>query len=194
LIAQTERYARPFLLVDAALLLGGVLLTSFNLLLIGWSIYAVGHLGLIVGLVLFGMNNRDRLDAWAWAALGVLLVGLVLALPGVLSIWQGYVPTPTRGHMVVPPEVAPIGRFADLVMWVGVGFFGLAARGVRALPAGAGWILLVAAVIGLIADVGLFPTLVPPLWWVPAMLVLILGLVAVGGSLSVRSSDESRAR
>jgi hypothetical protein len=196
LIAQTDRYARPFLLVDAALLLGGVLLTSFNLLLLGWSVYAVGHLGLIVGLVLFGMRNRDRLDGWAWAALGVLIVGLVLALPGLLSIWQGYVTTPTRGQMVVPSEAAPIGRFADLVTWVGAGFFGLAARGVRVLPAGAGWILVVAAVIGLVADLGLFPALVPVLWWVPAMLVFILGLVAIGGSLGLaqRLSGEVVAR
>ena len=37
------RHARQILLLDATLLFGGVMLTSFNMLLIGWSVFAAAQ-------------------------------------------------------------------------------------------------------------------------------------------------------
>jgi len=179
-----SRFARPLLLIDSSLLLGGLLLTSANLLLIGWSVYVVGHVLAIVAFLAIGAMYRDRMDAWSWAALVVIEIGLVLALPQLATIWSTYQQTPSGVDMLVPAQGAPIGHFAELAFWIGVAFFGLAARGAKALPAGVGWVFVAAAAIGLLAafaDVWF----ITPLWWVPAMLALILALVAVGGDLSL---------
>jgi drug/metabolite transporter superfamily protein YnfA len=183
LLDRLGHFARPILLIDSSLLLAGVLLTGSNLLLLGWSVYAIGHLFAIVALLAIGALNRRRMDAWAWAGLGVVIVGLLLALPQVAAIWSSYVQTPQRATMLVPSQTLPMGLLAELVTWIGLAFYGLAARGARALPAGVGWVFVVAAVVGLLGDFAPF-AFTSALWWVPAMLVAILGLVAVGARLS----------
>ena len=62
--------------------------------------------------------------------------------------------------------------------WFGVAFFGLAARGVHALPRGIGWFMVAAAVIGIIAAL----YIVSPYAWVAAMLLLAISLLAIGAS------------
>ena len=177
------RYARPILLLATSLLLGGVLLTSSNLLLLGWSVYACGHVLAIVAFIALGALYRGRLDGWSRTGLVVLELGLILGLPQVANIWSTYSLTPAHAQMLVPAQAQPIGLAADAVMWLGLAFFGLAARGARALPAGVGWLFAFASVLGLLADfVHVWP--VSPLWWVPAMLVMILGLIAIGASLA----------
>src|SRR4051794_17886062 len=182
-MSTLARIARPLLLIDAAMLLGGVLLTAMNLLLVGWSVYFVGHVLAIAAFLSIAALVRDRMDGWSWAGLLVVELGLILALPQVAAIWQAYSATPTAAEMQLPSLTYPIGLFAELVFWVGLAFFGLAGRGARALPAGVGWMFVLAAVIGLAA--AFFDYLfITPYWWVLAMFVMILGLVAIGGSLS----------
>lgn len=181
-MSRLARYARTILLVDAALLLGGVLMTSFNLLLVGWSVYAAGHVLAIVAFVAVAASYRRQMDGWSWAGLLVLLLGLVLALPQVVTIWQAYYQTPTGALMLLPFQTAPIGPEAEVILWIGLVFYSLAARGAKALPAGAPWLFVIAAVLGLIAayaDV-LFIT---AYWWVLAMFMLAFGLVASAGNL-----------
>lgn len=177
------RYARQIVMLDAALLLIGVLLTSMNLLLIGWSVYIAAHVLLIVALAAIGAHYRTRMDGWSWAALFAVEIGLVLALPQVATIWSSYLQTPTGAVMQVPSQTAPIGRFAELVFWLGLAAYGLAARGAKALPALVGWIFAAAAVLGLLAAFVDY-WIVTPYWWVLAVLTLVVGLVGVGGSLS----------
>ena len=162
--------------------MGGVLLTSFNLLLIGWSVYALAHVLAIVAFLAIAAYYRPRMDGWAWAGLLVLEVGLILALPQIATIWQAYYQTPTGALMLLPFQAAPIGHEAELVLWVGLAFYALAARGAKALPSGIAWIFVMAAVLGLIAafaDVWV----VTAYWWVLAMFFVAFGLVATGGHL-----------
>jgi drug/metabolite transporter (DMT)-like permease len=182
-----ERMSRPFLLLVAALLLAGVLLTAFNLLLLGWSVYALGHIGAIGAFLLVGLSYRSRMDAWAWAGLAVLIAGLVLALPQIASIWPEYSRTPTGRDMLLPGSQPPLGIVAQLVTSIGLAFYGLAARGARALPPGVGWAFVAAALIGLLADFGV----ISPLAWAPAMLLVALGLLAIGTGLTMpaRAAD-----
>jgi hypothetical protein len=188
MLGTLARVGRPLLLLDASLLLAGVLLTSFNMLLIGWSVYAIGHVIAILAILAIAAMRRDRMDGWSWAALLTVELGLILALPQVASIWSNYVQTPSGTDMLIPSQTAPIGRFADAVLWIGVAFFGLAGRGARVIPSGVGWLFVFAAVLGLAAaffDVWV----VTPLWWVPAMLVFILGLVVIGSELVTASES-----
>jgi hypothetical protein len=178
------RYARLILIASALLLLAGVTLTGLNLLLLGWSAYAVGHLGAMFGLLANAAANRRAMDGWSWAGLLVVLIGLLLALPQVASIWSLYAQggglLPVAGReMELLVWTPPMGLTAELVTWVGFAFYGLAARGARALPAGIGWIFVGAAVIGLLAAL----YLITPLFWVLAMLLVALGLLGVGVSL-----------
>jgi len=183
MIGWLARVCRPLLLLDASLLLAGVLLTSFNLLLVGWSVYAVGHVLAILGFLSVAALRRDRMDGWTWVGLLTLEAGLILALPQVASIWSSYTHTPTGTDMLVPSQTAPIGRFAELILWIGLAFFGLAGRGAKVLPPGVGWMFVTASVLGLLAafvDVWF----ITPLWWVPATLVMILGIVAIGSGVT----------
>jgi len=172
-----SRAARRIVLLDAALLMGGVLLTSFNMLLIGWSVFIVALLLAIVAFVAIAALYRNRMDGWSWTGLLVVEAGLILALPQAAAIWSSYATTPTHAEMLLLSQTYPVGLFADAVLWVGLAFYGLAARGARALPAGVGWVFLVAAVIGLLGDL-LQAWPVSPLWWVPAMIFVSFGLVA----------------
>ena len=195
ILGGLARYARPIVLLDAALIFGGILLTSFNMLLVGWSVYAAGHVLAIIAFLTLAAAHRERMDGWSWTGLLVLELGLILALPQVASIWRSYYDTPTGALMLVPAQAAPIGPAADALTWIGLAFFGLAARGAKALPAGIGWVFLVAAIIGLLAQF-VNVLVITPYWWVVAVLVLVVGLVGAGASLqpaSRRAAEPARA-
>lgn len=187
LVTLLERIARPYLLLVSALLLGGVLLTVFNLLLVGWSVYALGHIGAIGGVLLVGLGYRSRMDGWSWAGLGILVAGLLLALPQLASIWLTYSTEPIGRDMLIPSSEPPLGAAAELVTWIGAAFYGLAARGVRALPPGVGWVFAAAAVVGLLALFGI----ITPLAWAGAMLLLTFGLLAVASGLTLPAGANS---
>ena len=180
LFGWLARNARSIVLLDAALLMGGVLLTAFNLLLMGWSVFIAGFVVAIVAFLAIAALNRRRMDGWSWTGVLLVLAGLVLALPAVATIWQTYLGRPDHAEMLLISQTYPIGLVADVVLWIGLAFYGLAARGAGALPRGTGWVFLAAAVIGLLGDL-LHAWPVSPLWWVPAMLVMTFGLVAAAG-------------
>ncbi|HEY8134898.1 MAG TPA: hypothetical protein VIF08_02575 [Candidatus Limnocylindrales bacterium] len=182
------RWARPMAIASALLLIIGVVLTGLNLLLGGWTVYAAGQVLAIAALAAFWAANRGRLDGWATLGLLVLLIGLTLALPQIATIWQTYAPGAFHEvgaqHMELPVWTAPFGLTAELVTWVGVAFFGLAARGAHALPRGIGWVMAGAAAIGIIAAL----YIVSPYAWVAAMLLFAVALLSVGVSLVQPSS------
>lgn len=182
-MAGLARYARPIVLLDAALLLGGVLLTSMNMLLIGWSVYIAGHVLAIVAFLAIGAYHRHQMDGWTWAALLLVEAGFILTIPQAVAILSNYIQSPTGATMLLPAQMAPIGHFGELLLWLGVALYGLAARRAKALPTGVGWILLTASVLGLLAafaDVWF----ITAYWWVLAMLMLVFALVGIGGSMS----------
>jgi hypothetical protein len=144
----------------------------------GWTVYAVGHVLAIAAFVAVGAANPQRMDGWTWAGLLVLVVGLVLALPQVATIWQIYAAPGAGRDMELPVWTAPMGLTAELVTWAGAAFFGLAARGNHVLPRGVGWLLVAAAIVGIIAAL----YVVSPYAWVAAMLLVGWSLLAIGVS------------
>lgn len=191
MLEPLARYARPLLIAAALLLVAGVMLTLFHLLALGWAIYALGHVLAIIGFVAMAAVQRARMDAWTWLGLIVLEAGLVLALPQIVSIGSAYAAPGAAGQMALPADALPLGLAAELVTWVGLALFGLAARGANVLPKGIGWVFLVAAVIGVLGDFRLVSTLV----WVLAVLLMAWGLLGVGVSLrdSAREGATSSA-
>ena len=184
------RWARPLSLVAALALIVGVTLTGLNLLLGGWTVYAAGHLLAIAALGALWSANRNRLDAWATLGLLVLLIGLLLGLPQVAAIWQAYAPGAFHQvgaqHMELPVWTAPFGLTSELVTWVGVAFFGLAARGAHVLPRGIGWVMVGAAAIGIIAAL----YIVSPYAWVAAVLLFAVALLGIGVSMRRSASAD----
>jgi len=183
LMARAGIFARPLSMVAALALIVGVALTSLNLLLGGWTVYAAGHVLAIAAFVAIGAANRQRMDGWTWLGLAVFVVGLVLALPQIAAIWQTYakaggVLPVAQQQMELPVWTAPLGLTAELVTWVGAAFFGLAARGNHVLPRGISWLLVIAAVIGVIAAL----YIVSPYAWVAAMLLVGFALLATGAA------------
>jgi hypothetical protein len=187
MLVTLGRFARPLLLLDAALLFGGVMLTSFNMLLVGWSVYVAAHVLLIVALFALASAHRERMDSWSWAGLLVLELGLILTLPQAATIWQTYYDAPVGGLMLLPSQEPPIGAFADGATWLGLAFYALAARGANALPSGVAWTFVAAAVVGLIALL-LHVLFFTPYWWVVAMFIFAFGLVGAAGSVPERRS------
>lgn len=173
-------FAGPLSRVAALALIIGVTLTGLNLLLGGWTVYAAGHVLAIAALGAIGAAGRSKFDAWTWLGLLVLVLGMLLALPQIVAIWQAYAPGALHHvgtqPMELPVWTPPLGLTAELVTWVGVAFFGLAARGAHALPKGIGWVMVGAAVIGLVAAL----YIVSPYAWVAAMLLFALSLLAIG--------------
>jgi hypothetical protein len=181
-----DRLARPYVLTVAALLLGGVLLTGLNLLLIGWSAYAIGHIGAIFAFILIAWSYRSRMDGWAWVGLAVLIVGLVSALPQAFVIWSAYLTRMTGGDMLIPAAQPPFGVVAEYVTWIGLAFYALAARGARALPTGVAWMFVAASVVGILAALNV----ISPLAWIGAVLLVALGLAWIGSGLNDADSTE----
>lgn len=185
MIGLLVRLDRPLAIAASLAFSAGVMLTLFQLLTLGWGIYAIGHVLAIFAFAAIAATNRAKMDGWTWLGLVVLLVGLVGGLAAVLSIGsayaqQGGVAAGPAQSILLPGDAAPIGLAAELVTWVGLAMFGLAARGAHALPKGIGWVFLVAAVIGVLGDF----RLASPLVWVLAVLVMAWGLLGVGVSLS----------
>lgn len=183
------RYARPLLLAGALMLVTGVMLTLFHLLVLGWAIYAFSHILAILGFVAIAAVYRERMDSWTWLGLIVLEAGLILALPGIVSIGSGYAAPGGGAALILPASAQPLGLAAQLITWVGAAFYGLAARGARALPRGIGWFFVAAAVIGVLADLHL----ISPLVWVLAVLLVAWGLLGVAVSLRFSTDYEETA-
>lgn len=189
-LSRLAEHVRLIVMLDAALLFLGIVLTSFNLLLIGWSIYILGHLGAILTFAAIAAFYRQRMDGWSWLGLLVLVAGLLAALPALASIWTSYQQVPTHAELLVPLQTAPIGLAAEITTWVGLAFYALAAHGTPALPRGVAWLFLLAALVGLAACL-IDVWFITPVWWVLAVLLLVLAFVAVGSSFAPPEVDRA---
>jgi len=182
-----ERRARTILLASGVLLTAGLLLTTLNLLPLGWTVYVAGHVVAILAFPAVGLVNRRQMDGWSWSALLVLVVGLVLALPQLLAIWQVYVIDGWDFGIQVPVEWAPIGLAAEWVIWIGLGWYALAAYGAGALSGVAMVLFVESAIIGLAVALGGLS----PLVWIVAMLLTALALLWLGASMTASEPDTS---
>ncbi|HYI21989.1 MAG TPA: hypothetical protein VEX62_05055 [Candidatus Limnocylindrales bacterium] len=178
------RFCRPLLLASGTLLVGGLLLTGLNMLVIGWSVYAIGYIGLMLALLAVAAANRERMDAWSWFGLVVLFVGLVIGLSSVASIWGAYSETGFAGApMRLPVDAAPLGYAGELITWAGLAFFALAARGAKVLSGPVAWAFVAASVIGLLAA---FRALAP-MYWVLAILIVALVVLWMGAAMAAHA-------
>ncbi len=170
MLDRLARYARPILLVVPGLLTVGAFVTIIGLPLIGWTIYGVGYVGLLVALPAVIAVYRASLDRVALVAWAVLYVGVVLGLPVMAMVWVFYAQDPTVHEALLPYALTPLGMLAGVVAWVGLALFGLAAYRVRGLPTGPAWLFVVAAVIAVLAEVGIF---VVAMWGLAILLASI---------------------
>lgn len=174
--------ARPLLLLSGVVLLSGLLLTVLHMLAIGWGLYAAGYVVSIVAFLGLGASNRERMEAWSWFGMIILLLGLLLGLASIATIWITYADAGFTGAMLMPRDAAPIGLTAELVTWFGLAFYALAARGAGALSGAAALLFVIASIIGLLAAVHV---LAAP-WWVLAVLLVALCLLWSGVAVAGR--------
>ncbi len=178
------RFCRPLLLASGTLLVAGLLLTGLNMLVIGWSVYAIGYLGLMLAVIAVAAVNRERMDGWSWAGLVVLMVGLLIGLSSIASIWSTYAQTGFAGApMLLPVDAPPLGYAGELITWAGIAFFALAARGAKVLSSPVAWAFVAASVIGLLAA---FRALAP-MWWVLAILIVALVVLWMGAAMAIHA-------
>lgn len=175
LMDSLARYARPILLSVAALLALGALLTITGMVLFGWTIYALGHLGLLVALPALVAVYRRRMDTLSWITLAILAVGVVLGVPVALMVWGHYAQNPAVHDALMPLAITPLGLWAGLITWIGLGVFGLATYRAYALPRGGSVLLVVAALIAIPAELGAFIVFA----WGIAIVIAALALVWV---------------
>jgi hypothetical protein len=168
-----NRRARRLLLVTAALLALGALLFVTGLPLVGWSVYVPGHLGLLAALPAMAAVYRASFDWLSWGTFGGLYVGVMLGVPVALIVLSHYAQDPGAREAVMPYVVTPLGTVAGLVTWVGLGLFGLATLRVRALPRGASVLFVVAALLGLPAELRTFTVFAWGLGVVVASIALV---------------------
>lgn len=176
---RLARYARPILLVTAALLTVGAMLTVFGMPLVGWTIYGVGYLGLLVALPAIVAVNRSKMDGWSWLTFGVLYVGIVLGVPVMLMVLGHYAQNPAVHDALMPYAILPIGMFAGIIAWVGLLLFGLATWRAEVLPTGAAVMFVIAGAVALPAELGLLTAF----FWAFAILLASFGLVWVATSV-----------
>jgi hypothetical protein len=155
------RYARPILLWVPVVLAAGAMVTVLGLPLIGWIMYGVGYVGLLLSLAAVVAVYRGPMDWFAWVSFGVLYVGLLIGLPVLLIMLGHYAQNPDLGEPSMPFTVTPLGMIAGVVTWIGLALFGWAMYRVRALPTAGAVVFVVAAVLGLLAE---FAVLAPVAW------------------------------
>jgi hypothetical protein len=169
------RYARPILLIVAGFLATGATLIVFAMPFVGWTIYGIGFLGLLLAVPTLAAVYRRSLDWFAWLTLAVLYIGVVVGIPVLLAVWGHYLQNPGTQDAVMAHEVTPLGMVAGAIKWVGLGLFGIAAYRVRPIPAGGVVMFPIAALIALPAEFGLFTVLA----WGLAVILAAFALVWV---------------
>ncbi|CAN5573757.1 hypothetical protein BH23CHL6_BH23CHL6_08650 [soil metagenome] len=179
------RYARPILLVVAGLLAVGVMLAVLGMPLLGWGIFGIGWLGLLIALPAVVGVYRVSMDWFAWVALAVLYAGIVLMIPVVVVMWGHYAENPALQEVLMAgDEVAPLGLVAGIVAWVGLVLFGWAAYRVRLIPRGGAVLFMIAGVLALLAEMAVLA----PVMWVLGILLAACALVWIAPETEVRRS------
>ena len=145
----------------------------------------------MVAFVAMARTYRERMDGWSWAGMVVIETALILALRKIVTIWASYANADRRRDAHAGTDGAD-RRLRWAVVWIGLAFYGLAARGAKALPAGVGWVFVIVAVI---RPRGAIPQLLDH----HAVLVdrgdvrVDFGLIAMGGSL-VPASEQAPSK
>ena len=173
--ASLVRYARPILLGVAGLLTLGAVLTIFGMTLVGWTIYGFGYVG---ALLAFAVVARLYYVGMGWLArlcFAVFYVGLVLGVPVMAMVWGYYAANPTVHDALMPYVMLPIGMFAGIVAWLGLGLMGLATLISRSMPALPAALFVVAAIVALPAEWGLFGVAA----WALAIVLASVALVII---------------
>lgn len=180
------RYARPILLLVSSALALGVMLTFFGMPLLGWTIYGIGYLGVLVSFAAVVAVYRSRFDWFAWLTLGILYVGLLLGVPVMLMLWGYYAENPAARDALMPYVMLPIGMYAGIIAWLGLGLFGIAAWRLRALPTWAAVWFVAAAIAAVPAEFGMFSLSA----WVLGILLASIGLVVIASDEPVTQARE----
>lgn len=166
------RYAQPITLLVAALLTSGAMLTVLRLPLVGWSLYAIGYVGLLLSLAGLAAFYRPSFTQVGWALLGLLYLGLLIGLPIVLILWSYYAQNIQTPDAVLAREVAQLALLKSAA-WLGLLLFALWALSSGALPRAASLLLGAGALIALAAELGLLGVFS----WAFGIIVLSVGLV-----------------
>lgn len=169
------RYARPLLLVVPGLLSMGAFIAVLGLPFIGWSVYAVGYLGLLIAVPAVAAVYRSAFDVAAWLWLGLFYAGVVLGVPVMLGLWAYYAQNPGVQQVLMPYGLTPLAMLPGVLAWAGLGLFGLATFGPRSVPRSGAVLFVLAALCALPAELAIF---VFPMWGLGVVLAS-LGLVAV---------------
>jgi hypothetical protein len=168
------RFTQPIILLVAGLLAAGASLAVLRLPLIGWSLYAVGYVGLLLALAGLAASYRPLINRVTWVMLGLLYVGILLGLPIVLLIWSYYAQNLAVPDAVLAREVSQLALLKSAA-WVGTLLFALATFDSRALPRLGSVMLAVGSVLALAAELGF----VGVFSWAFGIIVISLGLVWV---------------
>lgn len=183
LLDWLARYARPILIWVPVVLAAGAMVTVMGLVLGGWTMYAVGYVGLIVAFAAVAALHRGLFDWFAWVSFAVLMVGLLLGLPVLLIVWDYYSQNPSLHEALMPFRVTPLGMIAGVVMWVGLALFGWALYRVRAVPTAGAVAFVIAAVLGFLAE---FNVLAPVAWGL-AVVITAYALVWIAPPQAIRA-------
>jgi hypothetical protein len=191
LLGRLARYARPLLLIVPGLLTIGASLLLLALPILGWSLYGLGLLGLLLALPAVAATYRTTLDRLSWVALGLFYIGVVLGVPVALLMLNHHVQNPTLNELVMPRDVTLLALLPGLLAWVGLAVFGLAAWSSRAVPRGGAVLLVVGAVLAFAAEIGFLV----PVMWAFGVIVASIGLVWLAPPEErVRAVPAARAR
>lgn len=170
---RLARHARPIMLIVAGLLAGGALITVLGLPAVGWPVYGLGHVGMLLVLPAIGAAYRQSLQPVAWLWLGIAFAGFAIGLAVVATTWGQYIGDPSLQEVVLARQIMPIGMLAGVVAWLGMALFAVVVFSAPDLPRGGAITLLVAALLIVAAEVGLVAAYV----WALAIVLAAMGLV-----------------
>jgi hypothetical protein len=169
------RYARELLLVVPGVLTLGASLAMVGLPLLGWVLYGLGQVGLLLALPAAWATYRRSIDRLTAVGLLIAWVGVLLALP-VAAMAVGYhLANPADGDALLAYELGIIGILAAALTWGGLAFAGLAGFNARSLHRTAALAFVLGGLLALTADLGLLGI---PIWTLGVFIVSI-GLVAL---------------
>ena len=170
---RLARHARSIVLIVAGLLAGGALVTVLGLPGVGWPVYSLGHVGMLLAVPAIGGAYRASLPQVGWLWLGMAFIGFLLGLAVVATTWGHYLRDPGLQEVVLARQVLPIGTYAGVVAWLGMALFGLVAISPTDVPRGGAITLLGAAILIVAAELGLLAAYV----WALAIVLAAVGLV-----------------
>lgn len=176
------RYAGVILSTVAGLLTVGALLSVMRLPLIGWALYSIGFVGLLVALPAIAAAYRSLLTPASWIFFALAWLGVVIGLPALVVVWDHYVQS-ALPDAVLARAVAPVGVLAA-ASWLGIGLVALTLFDARAVPRGGALVLVVGSVLALASE--LF--LLGPFAWALGILIASVGLVWLVPEAEMRPS------